>query len=986
MTTAFQQRVIDRISSRDRLPEELDPDHVRRYFALSERDLTEVHTCRGARNKIAFAVQLCCLRWFGFLLPNMERVPKVVVEAAAQQLNVDPSTDMTGYPQSRDTWIEHPERIRMYLGFKKCDELQRLRLLNHLTEQAMQLAKSTALTDLACRWLYAEKVVRPAGRTIKEICGTAAESALERVFATLSGELTIEQQELIDELLALLSENGTSRLDSYKALPKRESPDAVLEIVERIASLRSLGLASLPGLKLVHKSTLSLLASWGYRYDVWSLRRFPAPKRYSIVIAFIATALSEATDAAIEMHDKLMTSYHNKARRRRDELLQRAEQARSDAIQAFEQLGSLILDQSIADQDLRSTILKMYPTERLTDMVSDCRALRFGDDSSYLEYLQPWYAQLRRYLPALLENVGFQFPQDEALTEAINYLKDLNRARKRKLDDKAPTAFLSKRWQKHVIKEHNGKTEYSKPHFEFAAACTISDRIKAGDGIVPDSRRWSTFEDLLIPEADWQSDRLNHYANLGLPIDPDQFIAAMQRQLESVTATVDAAVPKNDALTIDLEKGRYHLSRPKKTVDEKAAKPTKRLIQAHMPKTDLSDLLIDIDNATGFLRHFTDPAIGETRLPTTTLKRNTLAALVARGCFIGSQRMEMASGISQFEISRIADWYFVEQALKAATIDIINYGFALPHSDIFGQGETWSADGMRFYVPANILASEYSPVLKDRGLTWLTHTADNYLMPYHQTVSCRKREALYELDGLELHDTELDPKTCFTDTHGYTEVVMAAAHLLGYALVPRIADMPSCTLYRFDRSTKYQHLEPLLKGRIRSQVIVESWDQVVRVIASMRARTASPSLILNRLSSYARQNSIYKALREIGRIDRTIHILRCINSEELRQQETKELNKGEASHKLDRFLAFGKEGAFTGREFYDQLHTFSCLAILHNAVIAWNLEQIPHVVAQLRTDGHQIDDAILSHITPLIWKHINPFGRYNFNIDRMKRV
>jgi len=163
---------------------------------------------------------------------------------------------------------------------------------------------------------------------------------------------------------------------------------------------------------------------------------------------------------------------------------------------------------------------------------------------------------------------------------------------------------------------------------------------------------------------------------------------------------------------------------------------------------------------------------------------------------------------------------------------------------MFGRGDTWCADGMRSYVPVNILASEYSPVLKDRGLTWLTHTADNYLMPYHQPISCRKREALYILDGLVLHDTELDPKTCFSDTHGYTEVVMAAAHLAGFALVPRIADMPSRTLYRFDRNIKYQHLETFLKGKINPRLIAESWDQVVRVIASMRARTASPSLIL----------------------------------------------------------------------------------------------------------------------------------------------
>jgi Tn3 transposase DDE domain len=39
-----------------------------------------------------------------------------------------------------------------------------------------------------------------------------------------------------------------------------------------------------------------------------------------------------------------------------------------------------------------------------------------------------------------------------------------------------------------------------------------------------------------------------------------------------------------------------------------------------------------------------------------------------------------------------------------------------------------------------------------------------------------------------------------------------------------------------------------------------------------------------------------------------------------------------------------------------------------------------------RADGHQIADAILSHITPLIWKHVNPFGRYHFDEDRMNRA
>ena len=90
----------------------------------------------------------------------------------------------------------------------------------------------------------------------------------------------------------------------------------------------------------------------------------------------------------------------------------------------------------------------------------------------------------------------------------------------------------------------------------------------------------------------------------------------------------------------------------------------------------------------------------------------------------------------------------------------------------------------------------------------------------------------------------------------------------------------------------------------------------------------------------------------------------------------RDLNKGEASHDLSRFLCFGKEGALRGREFGDQIHTFSCLSVLHNAVVTWNTLHIEPVVEQLRAEGHTIDDTTLSLTTPLLRKHINPFGKY----------
>jgi len=147
----------------------------------------------------------------------------------------------------------------------------------------------------------------------------------------------------------------------------------------------------------------------------------------------------------------------------------------------------------------------------------------------------------------------------------------------------------------------------------------------------------------------------------------------------------------------------------------------------------------------------------------------------------------------------------------------------------------------------------------------------------------------------------------------------------------------------------------------------------------------SASLVLSRLGSYARQNSVYQGLAEIGRVHKTVHILKTLDDEEYRRRMGRELNKGEASHDLSRFLCFGKEGVLRGREFGDQLHTFSCLSVLHNAVVAWNMIQIAKIIAELRAEGHQFDDETASHATPLMRRHINPLGRYHFDLNRMRQ-
>ena len=104
---------------------------------------------------------------------------------------------------------------------------------------------------------------------------------------------------------------------------------------------------------------------------------------------------------------------------------------------------------------------------------------------------------------------------------------------------------------------------------------------------------------------------------------------------------------------------------------------------------------------------------------------------------------------------------------------------------------------------------------------------------HQQPIPCRLREAAFSLDGLLEHDTELDPKICFTDTHGYTEVVMATAALLGFELEPRIRDIKDQTLYKIDRQQKYSNLDPIIAGTVKTHLIRQAWDETIRVIASI---------------------------------------------------------------------------------------------------------------------------------------------------------
>jgi len=102
VTILAPNEVVEQLEASERLPQDIDPDTLRKYFTLTRPDLEQVDQCRGATNKLGFAVQLCTVRWRGHFLRDTREIPEPVLETLSLQLGVLP-IPIDDYPQNEKT-------------------------------------------------------------------------------------------------------------------------------------------------------------------------------------------------------------------------------------------------------------------------------------------------------------------------------------------------------------------------------------------------------------------------------------------------------------------------------------------------------------------------------------------------------------------------------------------------------------------------------------------------------------------------------------------------------------------------------------------------------------------------------------------------------------------------------------------------------------------------------------------------------------------
>ncbi len=418
---------------------------------------------------------------------------------------------------------------------------------------------------------------------------------------------------------------------------------------------------------------------------------------------------------------------------------------------------------------------------------------------------------------------------------------------------------------------------------------------------------------------------------------------------------------------------------PLKAVTPEAAEALTERLYGLMPTVRITELLAEVDRWTGLAGCFTHLRTGRPAEDS----RVVLTAVLADATNLGLTRMaEACSSLATHrQLAWTAGWHLREETYGRALGLLTDALHRQPLAAAFGLGVVSSSDGQHFHVggPGEAVGAVNARHGREPAVSFYTHLSDRYAPFYTKLQPAAAGEAAHVIDGLLYHHAdELEIAVHHTDGGGVSDHVFALAALLGFRFAPRIPNLDDRRLYAFDGAParRWPVLAPFVGGSIDTDLIRRHWADVLRLATSVRTGAVSASLMLKRLGSYPRQNGLTLALREIGRVERTLFTLDWLEIPALRRQATVELNKGEAKNALQRAVCFHRLGHLRDRSVEGQRHRASGLALVVGAITLWNTVYLTRALEGLRRRGVVPSADLLAHIAPLGWQHINLTGDY----------
>jgi TnpA family transposase len=482
----------------------------------------------------------------------------------------------------------------------------------------------------------------------------------------------------------------------------------------------------------------------------------------------------------------------------------------------------------------------------------------------------------------------------------------------------------------------------------------------------------------LLAGPAWEAARPSICRTLGLSTDAPAEVARLAERLDGAYRGTAANLPKNAAVKVD--GAELVLSALDKLEEPPSLVALNGAVAARLPRVDLPELLLEMHARTGFADGFTHASEGSARAA--DVATSICAVLLAEACNTGFEPLIRRDNpaLRRSRLSWVRQNYIRAETLTRSNANLVAAQSRIPLARAWGGGDVASADGLRFVVPVRTIHSGPNPRYygQERGVTFYNLVSDQFTGLNGITVPGTLRDSLTLLSVVLEQQTELQPTEIMSDTGAYTDTIFGIFHLLGYQFSPRLADIGGTRFWRVDSKADYGALDALASQRINIALIIQHWEDLLRLAGSLKLGTVQAAGLIRTLQTKDRPTRLARALEELGRLIKTLYLLRFIDDEAYRRRILVQLNRGEGRHQIARIVFHGKRGELRQRYREGQEDQLGALGLLVNVVVLWNTIYMDAALNQLRTQGFDVRDEDVARLSPLGFDHINMLGRYAF--------
>jgi TnpA family transposase len=717
-----------------------------------------------------------------------------------------------------------------------------------------------------------------------------------------------------------------------------------------------------------------------------AIARMPEYKKIAMLVSFVYIYEIQTLDDVLNLLDMLISEIISSAKKSGEKNRLRTLGDIDKSAAELASFAQLFLDNE-SKRNLKNLIYQAITKQQVSDAIITIRNLTRTSHGKYFEEMLDQYSKVRRFLPSIFADINFKSTKSgENVFEAIKFLNSIEGKKKANINN-APKEIITESWRYFVINKENNTI--NRIGYTLCVLDNLQSNMRSKDLFVEDSEKWCDPRTKLIPENEWLSQKGTFCKLMELPIESVDVVTLLNNDLNlSYKTTLDNFNQNDNLEIIDNDKGKkkFKLSKLDKLEEPESLILLRAKIAELLPKIGLPELLMEVDQFTGFSSEFTHISESDSRMK--ELHISICAVLMSEACNIGHEPLIKGDdpALSRDRLSWVQQNYFSSENIAKSNARLVDYHADLPLAQKIGSGDIVSGDGIRFACAVkSVNSGPNKKYFNQRGLTYYNLTSDQLTGVNGLCVPGTLRDSLHLLDVLTQQRTKLNFQEVMVDIAGTSDVIFALFWLMGYQFSPRLADIGSSRFWRIDTVADYGVLNDIATHKVSLKTVNKNWDDVLRLGISLKLGYINATELIRSLFKNGRPSSLAKVLINIGRVRKTIYMLRYIDDAEYRRHILTQLNKGECRHSVFRAIYHGKRGEIYKHYKENQEDQLNSLSLVTNSIVIWNTVYIQKAIDLLKAKGETVNDEDVAMLSPLISKHINILGKYSFVLPKAVR-